>query len=291
MLLAQWLFADSTIQFPARIFTVDETVGQVEPAGRAPERFGDEVAVEYLHHRGYRHSQEQDFAAVSGTLSFAAGVTNQTIHVPILNDALVESLERFQVVLTNATGGAVLGSMKVATVSIQDNDTPVEFTTTDYFVGEADGVIEVPVVRGDDGDLPVTIDYATADGTALAGVDYEAINGTLTFETGRTTKFVTVPILNDTLMEGTKTFFVQLSNLQGASVLGAKTNATVSIVDNETLVQLEFTTYRAREDEGSVLIGLVRGGEGRASSTGVRHRQWDGACRGGLHGDRRDAHV
>ena len=63
---------------------------------------------------------------------------------------------------------------------------------------------------------PVTVDYATEDGTATAGADYTAVSGTLTFAAGETTKTVSVTLLDDAVDEGKETFKLKLSNPQGA---------------------------------------------------------------------------
>src|SRR5262249_10554606 len=64
----------------------------------------------------------------------------------------------------------------------------------------------------------VTVDWATANGTATSGSDYTAASGTLTFAPGETTRTVDVVVLGDTLSEGNETFTVNLSNASGAPV-------------------------------------------------------------------------
>jgi hypothetical protein len=62
----------------------------------------------------------------------------------------------------------------------------------------------------------LSVDYATSDVTALAGSDYTATNGTLTFVAGSTdgaTLTISVPILDDAIAEPTETFLVTLSNV------------------------------------------------------------------------------
>src|SRR4029079_1160246 len=58
------------------------------------------------------------------------------------------------------------------------------------------------------GSWPVTVQYATANGTATAGSDYTGTSGSLTFAPGQTSLTVTVPVLGDTLDEADETFFV-----------------------------------------------------------------------------------
>ena len=60
-------------------------------------------------------------------------------------------------------------------------------------------------------DLPVTVNYATADGSATAGSDYTAASGTLTFAPGQTSQTITVLVNGDRLLEPNETFFVNLS--------------------------------------------------------------------------------
>lgn len=65
----------------------------------------------------------------------------------------------------------------------------------------------------------VSVDYATSDGTAHAGIDYQAISGTLTFAPGATRRTVTVPVLGDIAANGNRFFKLLLSNATHASIL------------------------------------------------------------------------
>lgn len=68
---------------------------------------------------------------------------------------------------------------------------------------------------------PVTVSYATASGTATAGVDFTPTSGTLTFQTGQTAKSITVLVTGDTLREPNETFYVNLSNPSPNAYLGS----------------------------------------------------------------------
>jgi hypothetical protein len=78
---------------------------------------------------------------------------------------------------------------------------------------------------------PVTVQYSTANGTAVAGADYVAKSGTLTFPAGTTTRTVAVTILNDSVYEGNETFSLNLSSPTGATIQDGQGVAT--IVDDE----------------------------------------------------------
>lgn len=68
------------------------------------------------------------------------------------------------------------------------------------------------------GDVPVTVDYATEDGTAEAGIDYFAASGTVTFDPEETSAGIFVAILPNTEVDGNRNFFVNLSNPVDATI-------------------------------------------------------------------------
>ena len=77
----------------------------------------------------------------------------------------------------------------------------------------------------------VTVDFATANGTATAGGDYNAVSGTLTFPAGTTTQPIAVTILGDTVPEGNETLAITLSNAANATIAGA--TGTGSIINDD----------------------------------------------------------
>jgi hypothetical protein len=83
---------------------------------------------------------------------------------------------------------------------------------------------------------PVTLQYATADGTAMAGSHYQAGSGTLTIPAGQTTGTITVPAIGDRLPEPDKTFFVNLSGAINATI--PDTQAVGTIVDDEPRISI-----------------------------------------------------
>lgn len=78
-----------------------------------------------------------------------------------------------------------------------------------------------------------SVSFATANGTALAGSDYNATNGTLTFNDGETLKTVIVPIVNDATLEGPQAFTASLSNPTGGATLANAKVAAITITDDD----------------------------------------------------------
>jgi hypothetical protein len=74
---------------------------------------------------------------------------------------------------------------------------------------------------------PVTVDFATGDGTAAAGSDYLASAGTLSFAPGETLKTIDVSVLGDIIFEVDETFFVTLSNATGAPIVDGLAVGTI----------------------------------------------------------------
>lgn len=100
------------------------------------------------------------------------------------------------------------------------------------FVKESDGVATLTVKRTG-GVGSASVDYATANGGAMAPLDYTAKSGTVTFGPGETTKTITIPLVNDTVFEQPEAFSVTLSNPKLGS-LGDTTTEYVVIVDDDT---------------------------------------------------------
>ncbi len=78
----------------------------------------------------------------------------------------------------------------------------------------------------------VSVDFATTDGTAVAGTDYEAVNGTLVFFPGEVRQLVPVAIMDDDVEDAGETFTLVLSNPAGASIVNGRAQGTINNSDN-----------------------------------------------------------
>lgn len=106
----------------------------------------------------------------------------------------------------------------------------LQFSTTRFGAAKTAATVLISVSRTGPTTGTVSVDYATVNGTALAGVNFTAVSGTLTFAPGVTTQTFSVPIIPTTAVVGNKQFTVQLSNPSAGVKLNAPV-ATVTITD------------------------------------------------------------
>jgi len=110
----------------------------------------------------------------------------------------------------------------------------LQFSAANYNVNEDPTSALITVTRTGDSSAAVSVGYATSDGTAHQTSDYSNVLGTLTFASGETSKTFSVPINEDSLVEGTETATLTLSSPAGGAVLGTQATATLTILDDAT---------------------------------------------------------
>lgn len=169
-----------------------------------------------------------DFVSKSGTLQFAPGETTQTIRVEVIGDLDVEPNETFSVMLSGASGGVIADGNAIGTITNDDDQEYPLVSIGDALVEEGDSgetvLAAFTVTLNSPSDVPVVVSYRTINGTAVAGQDYQATTGQLTFAPGETEKLIQVPIISDDMVEVNKAFTVELFNLveaKAADLIGA----------------------------------------------------------------------
>ncbi len=161
-----------------------------------------------------------DYQATSGTLTFMPGQTTKTINVPVFGDGSFEPDETFFVNLSGAVAATIQDSQGQGTIINDDLGGTLQFSQPAYAVAENAGSATITVTRTDSTLGTVTVNFATSNGTATAGLDYGSTAGTLTFGPGVTSQSFNVPILDDTLTEGIETVNLTLSAPTGGGTLG-----------------------------------------------------------------------
>lgn len=177
----------------------------------------------------------QDYTATSGTATFAPGVTTASVTVQVAGDTLNEADETLTVALSNAVNAA-LGGAAVGTGTVTNDDAlPLIVITGDAQSegnsGTSPLTFTVSLVDATSNPAPsgrtVTVDFATKNGTALAGSDYTANSGTLSFAAGETQKQIVVQMIGDTVAEAAETLTVGLSNPVNAAIQTGTATGTI----------------------------------------------------------------
>jgi VCBS repeat-containing protein len=235
-----------SLQFSAATYSFNEAAGTATIQLTRTGGSSGAVTVSYATSNGTA-TAGQDYTASNGTLTFASGETSKSFTVALIDDIIFEGNETFSIALSNITGGASPGTPATAVVTIIENDPAppsLQLNKSSYNTPEGAGSIEIDITRTGDKNIPVTVNYATSDtaaflqncnvtnGAATSRCDYVGVLGTLHFAAGETSKTLSIPIVDDTYLEGAESFFISLSNPTGGAVLGANQRATIQITDN-----------------------------------------------------------
>jgi len=163
-----------------------------------------------------------DYTAGSGTITFAAADTAKTITIATINDVAVESAETVLVNLSSATGGATISdSQGVGTIN--DNDVAPTCSGVSFAVSDDADDEGIPLVftitKSGSATGSCSVNYASADGTAITPNDYAAASGTLTFAQSETTKTVSITTGTGGPSEADEYMYLNLSGPTGSATV------------------------------------------------------------------------
>jgi hypothetical protein len=202
-----------------------------------------------------------DYTPISGVVELARDEAAREITVPIHNDSLREKTKyfHFQLFTLNEDGSKrYLSNYKVY---ILDNDTGIGFEPAHAWQSVPEGAPEVvvQVLRGGDGGERLSLDYDFLPDSAVPGQDYATPpSGTLVFEPGVSTVPIRIPLLNDSVPDGGKTFQLRLHPTSASDLLGAVTNAVVQLGDDDGGILFETGYVEVREDAREAIVTVVR---------------------------------
>ena len=224
-------------------------------------------------------------ASLPTTATISNGQSSTTVSIATVDDQVTE--DHGSVTVTIQTGtGYTPGTPASATVAIQDDDAAFTLaiagggTVDEDVVSRTFTVTLSPPSAGRTPIDPITVQWATADGSATAGADYTADSGTLNFAAGASgaalTQQFTVAVSDDGVHEADEQFTVTLSGEMGTGAEIGTASATVTIDDNDVPV-LSIEAASANENDGTIgfpvtlsLTSEVRITVGYATSTGDR---------------------
>ena len=173
-----------------------------------------------------------DFAAVSGTVRFPAGTKARTVRVPVLDDALDEASERFQLRIHSAVGASIVD--RTGRVTIFDDDPAPTMSVGDASVTEptsGSSTLSFPVTLSARSGRTISVSYVVTAGTATSGTDFVASStGQLVLPAGTTTATIPVTVLGDNVLESSETVQVTLHSPVNVTLIDS--SAVGTILDN-----------------------------------------------------------
>ncbi len=203
-----------------------------------------------------------DYVAVSTNLTFVLGETFQTFTVPIIDNDLIELDKTLRLTLSN-TSADNLGNQITALLTIKNDDSAISFASSTYRFSETplNGNALISLIRMGSSIVTSSVDIVTTtNGTATPTNDFIIVTNTIVFRPGETNKLVSIPIVDDQLIEGDETVSMILSNVIGA-ILIEPTSATLTIVDDDFgqgALQFSQPAYSVSETGGVATITVLR---------------------------------
>ncbi len=219
------------------------------------------IDVDFATADGSATTADNDYAATSGTLHFAAGVKTQTISVTVNGDGNVEADEAFSVNLSGATNGATISdSSATGTISNDDAVPAGSVSINDVTISEGDSGSKVATftVTRSGGTAAFDVDFATSDGSATtADSDYAGTSGTLHFADGVNTQTISVTVNGDSKFESDETFSVNLSGATNGAAIGHSSGTgTISNDDPEPAGSVSINDVTISEGDSGAKVAI-----------------------------------
>src|SRR6266508_1053810 len=197
-----------------------------------------------------------DYLAASGTLTFQPGRTTRPVAVTVNGDTIDEEDETYFVNLSSPVNATIVDGQGLGTITDDDGIPTLSIgdaTVTEGNSGTVNATFTVTLSPASG--QTVSVDYATADGTATAPDDYLATGGNLVFEPGQTTRTVEVTVNGDTLDEIDETFTTNLSNSVNATIADGLGLGTI-IDDDGPEISIDDVTV-TEGDSGTVTASFL----------------------------------
>ncbi|MFN6482142.1 MULTISPECIES: Calx-beta domain-containing protein [unclassified Nostoc] len=232
----------------------------------------------------YTQTGAASFTSTTGSITFAAGASTRTLIINPTADTTIESNETVTLTLNSGTG-YTRGTTTAVTGTITNDDLLSINLSASKTIVEGNTIpqnVSYTVSLSQASNTTVTVQYATANGTATAGLDYTSTTGTLTFNPGNTSKIINIPILNDSLNEANETFTLTLTSPTNASLSTTKT-VTTTITDTLTA---SVTTILPTNVENLTLTGTSAiNGTGNAGNNILKGNSANNSLAGGAGND------
>ena len=239
--------------------TVNESDNNTSLTVSLSNPFDQEIKLNYVTQDGTAVAGS-DYESASGSVTFAIGETSKSINIAIANDGIYEDQESFTVSISlasNSLGNQSLGNITSGTgsVNINDDDPAPVFGITGASANEDAGTVTLTITRENSSQMDVSVDYLASDDSAVAGQDYDAASGTVTFSPNETEKTISIAIIDDALDENEESFVVTLSNASHGNI--QENAAIVTITDNDGAPSVSISGNNNVSEDQNMTISVT----------------------------------
>jgi hypothetical protein len=190
------------------------------------------------------------------TANISPGATSQQVFFQTVGETMYEDDETFTISLSNPSNVTI--DRGTATITIQNDDPIPGISINDITLAETHSgtrSFNFLVTLSNRSSKQISVEFATANGSAQAGSDYGAMSGTVTFTPGgSTTRVVTVLVNGDPVVEADENFFVNLTNPTESTLVDAQGVGTILNDDQPPVLLLEENTQRTAALEVTTLL-------------------------------------
>jgi endoglucanase len=252
--------AAGTLNLSASTYSVAQSAGKLTVTVNRVGGSGGAVGISYSTADGTA-TAGTDYTATTGALAWAANdAAAKTFSVPISTATAFSGTKTFMISLSAPTGGATFGTPNSATATITGSAAPanpgtIALSGSVYAAAQSAGSLVVTVNRSGGTSGAVSVHYATADGTAVAGTNYTATQGTLNWAAGvSTAQTFSVPLSASPVLTGSKAFAVTLTAPGGGATLGtASATATINAAATTSTVSVRVQGNHLIDANGNKL--------------------------------------
>ncbi|MBM3846966.1 MAG: hypothetical protein FJ405_11865, partial [Verrucomicrobia bacterium] len=274
---------DGTIQFSKLEHRIVETIGTFQLPVIRNGSVGLRQTIRYTVQPG-NATPGVDYVAQDGELTFEPGETAKTIPIQIINDSEPELPEVINIALALLDSGVASGGQTRARIVIESEDSGFVFSTDRLLGAEYDSGIPIRIIRTGtqitDGSVRLTTRTLSGD-SAVLGQDYSALNEQILFPAGVTERTVSLPLINDSLIEGDEVLTVELSDAQGGGLTPSTSVAKAVIREDDSALEFSALSFTAFENQRVARLSVRRLG-GTLNAVAVNYRTADLTARNGL---------
>jgi hypothetical protein len=211
--------------------TVSEGTGTAEVQICLDKASGQAVIVDFTTANGTAEAGK-DYVAANGIGNIFAGDICAKIEITINEDNLHEADETFEINLGSAQNATLTNNKGIVTIIDNDEVNKPNLSVQDITVAENVGQATLKICLDKVSGQAVTVNYATANGTAESGKDYTTANGTATIAAGQSCADIKITITDDELSETNETIEFNLSNASNAAI--SDNQGIITITDNDS---------------------------------------------------------